>query len=69
VATNRAFYPFTPAAVVLVFAERPGYHALPSEANFFTVHLGREAEPVIAEFENKGILVSRPFPNELVGRR
>jgi histidinol-phosphate aminotransferase len=39
-----------------------GYDVLPSEANFFMVHIGRQVEPVIAEFETKGIQVGRPFP-------
>jgi histidinol-phosphate aminotransferase len=39
-----------------------GYDVLPSEANFFMVHIGRQVEPVIAEFETKGVQVGRPFP-------
>jgi len=39
-----------------------GYDVLPSEANFFMVSIGRQVEPVIAEFETKGIQVGRPFP-------
>jgi histidinol-phosphate aminotransferase len=40
-----------------------GYNVIPSEANFFMVHLGgRQVQPVIAEFKDKGILVGRPFP-------
>jgi histidinol-phosphate aminotransferase len=39
-----------------------GYEVLPSEANFFMVHIGRQVEPVIAEFEAKGVQVGRPFP-------
>jgi histidinol-phosphate aminotransferase len=39
-----------------------GYKVVPSETNFFMVHLGRRVEPVIAEFEKRGVLVGRPFP-------
>ena len=39
-----------------------GYETLPSEANFFMVHIGRPVQPVIDEFKKKGILVGRPFP-------
>jgi histidinol-phosphate aminotransferase len=39
-----------------------GYDVVPSETNFFMVHLKRRVEPVIAEFEKKGVLVGRPFP-------
>jgi histidinol-phosphate aminotransferase len=39
-----------------------GYEVLPSEANFFMVHIGRQVQPVIGEFMKKGILVGRPFP-------
>jgi histidinol-phosphate aminotransferase len=39
-----------------------GYTVLPSEANFFMVHLRRPAKPVIKEFRQRGILVGRPFP-------
>jgi histidinol-phosphate aminotransferase len=39
-----------------------GYSTIPSEANFFMVHLGREVQPVIQEFREKGVLVGRPFP-------
>ncbi len=39
-----------------------GYTSLPSEANFFMVHLGRPVKPVIHEFHQRGILVGRPFP-------
>jgi histidinol-phosphate aminotransferase len=41
---------------------RLGYDVVPSETNFFMVHLKRRVEPVIAEFEKKGVLVGRPFP-------
>jgi histidinol-phosphate aminotransferase len=39
-----------------------GYDVLPSEANFFMVHIGREVPPVIDEFKKKGIMVGRAFP-------
>jgi histidinol-phosphate aminotransferase len=39
-----------------------GYEVLPSQANFFMVAIGRQVEPVIAEFETKGVQVGRPFP-------
>jgi histidinol-phosphate aminotransferase len=39
-----------------------GYSAIPSEANFFMVHLRRPVQPVIDEFKKKGVLVGRPFP-------
>jgi len=39
-----------------------GYAVIPSEANFFMVHLRRPVPPVIDEFKKKGVLVGRPFP-------
>jgi len=39
-----------------------GYEVLPSEANFFMVSIGRQVQPVIAEFKKKNIMVGRPFP-------
>ena len=39
-----------------------GYAVIPSEANFFMVHLGRPVQPVIEAFRKKGVLVGRPFP-------
>lgn len=39
-----------------------GYQSIPSEANFFMVHIRRPVQPVIAEFRKKGVLVGRPFP-------
>ena len=38
-----------------------GYAVVPSDANFFLVHLRRPVQPVIAEFRKKGVLVGRPF--------
>ncbi len=42
--------------------ERLGYKCIPSETNFFMVHIGRQVQPVIEEFRQKGVLVGRPFP-------
>ena len=39
-----------------------GYDVIPSETNFFMVHIGREVQPVIDEFRAKKVLVGRPFP-------
>jgi len=39
-----------------------GYDVIPSEANFFMVHVRRDVTPVITEFEKKGVLVGRKFP-------
>jgi histidinol-phosphate/aromatic aminotransferase/cobyric acid decarboxylase-like protein len=39
-----------------------GYKVLPSEANFFMVHIRRPVRSVIGEFRERGVLVGRPFP-------
>ena len=39
-----------------------GYAVIPSETNFFMVHIKRPVQPVIADFEKQGVLVGRPFP-------
>jgi histidinol-phosphate aminotransferase len=39
-----------------------GYTTIPSETNFFMIHIKRPVQPVIAEFQKKGVLVGRPFP-------
>ena len=39
-----------------------GYPSIPSDANFFMVHLKRPVQPLIEEFKKKGVLVGRPFP-------
>ena len=39
-----------------------GYSSIPSECNFFMVHIRRPVVPVIEEFRKKGVLVGRPFP-------
>lgn len=42
--------------------ESLGFKVIPSETNFFMVDLRRPVQPVIAEFEKRGVLVGRPFP-------
>lgn len=42
--------------------EKLGYKVLPSDTNFFMVHLRRDVTPVIDAFKAKGVLVGRPFP-------
>lgn len=42
--------------------ESLGYKVLPSETNYFMVHIRRQVQPVIEEFRQKGVLVGRPFP-------
>jgi histidinol-phosphate aminotransferase len=39
-----------------------GYATIPSETNFFMIHIKRPVQPVIAAFQQKGVLVGRPFP-------
>jgi histidinol-phosphate aminotransferase len=39
-----------------------GYSVIPSETNFFMVHVRRDITPIVAEFEKKGVLVGRMFP-------
>jgi histidinol-phosphate aminotransferase len=39
-----------------------GYEVIPSETNFFMVHIGRDVQPVIQEFMQKKVAVGRPFP-------
>lgn len=39
-----------------------GYDTIPSDANFYMVHLRRPVQPVVEEFRKKGVLVGRPFP-------
>jgi histidinol-phosphate aminotransferase len=38
-----------------------GFKVLPSEANFFMVHIRRQVQPVIDELRSRGVLVGRPF--------
>jgi histidinol-phosphate aminotransferase len=42
--------------------ENLGYHVIPSQTNFFMVHIRRPVVPVIEEFRTKSVLVGRPFP-------
>ena len=42
--------------------ERQGYPCIPSEANFFMVHVKRKSAPLVDEFQKRGVLVGRPFP-------
>jgi histidinol-phosphate/aromatic aminotransferase/cobyric acid decarboxylase-like protein len=42
--------------------EAMGYPVIPSETNFFMVHLKRPVQPVIEEFRKHGVQVGRPFP-------
>ena len=42
--------------------QKLGYPSIPSECNFFMVHIRRPVVPVIEEFRKKGVLVGRPFP-------
>jgi histidinol-phosphate aminotransferase len=42
--------------------ESLGYSVIPSETNFFMVDLKRPMQPVIGEFQKRGVLVGRPFP-------
>jgi histidinol-phosphate aminotransferase len=39
-----------------------GFKVLPSQTNFFMVHIRRPVQPVIDEFRTRGVLVGRPFP-------
>ena len=39
-----------------------GYSVIPSQTNFFMVHIRRPVPGVIAEFRKRGVLVGRPFP-------
>lgn len=39
-----------------------GYDCIPSETNFFMVHVKREVQGVIEDFRKKDIAVGRPFP-------
>ena len=42
--------------------EAMGHSVIPSETNFFMVHIGRSVQEVRSEFRKKGIQVGRPFP-------
>jgi histidinol-phosphate aminotransferase len=39
-----------------------GYDVIPSEANFFMVHIRRPVRSVTGAFRQRGVLVGRPFP-------
>ena len=39
-----------------------GYSVIPSDTNFFMVHIRRQVVPVIDEFRKRGVAVGRPFP-------
>lgn len=39
-----------------------GYEVIPSDTNFFMVHLRRPIQPLVEEFRKRGVLVGRPFP-------
>ena len=39
-----------------------GFEVIPSQTNFFMVHLGRPVAPVRDEFRKRGVLVGRDFP-------
>jgi histidinol-phosphate aminotransferase len=39
-----------------------GYDVIPSQANFFMVHVHRDVTPVIDEFRKRGVAVGRKFP-------
>jgi len=42
--------------------ERFGYEVIPSDCNFFMVHMRRPVQDVARDFRARGILVGRPFP-------
>lgn len=42
--------------------EKRGFQVLPSETNFFMVHLKKEIGPVVEAFRDRGVLVGRAFP-------
>lgn len=42
--------------------QQMGYEVIPSEGNFFMVHIRRPVQPVIEQFKAHGVLVGRPFP-------
>ncbi len=39
-----------------------GYDTIPSQCNFFMVHLKRPVQPLVDDFRKRKILVGRPFP-------
>jgi len=42
--------------------EAHGYEVIPTQTNFFMVHIERDVVPVIEEFKKRKVLVGRPFP-------
>lgn len=48
-------------AKTVAAVQKLGYAVIPSETNFFMVHIKRPVVPVIAAFKEKGVLVGRPF--------
>jgi len=42
--------------------EAHGYSVIPTQTNFFMVHIERDVVPVIEEFKKRKVLVGRPFP-------
>jgi histidinol-phosphate aminotransferase len=42
--------------------ESLGFKTIPSDTNFFMIHIKRPVQPVIEEFKKRGVLVGRPFP-------
>ena len=50
------------AALIAPSLTGMGYSVIPSETNFFMVHLKRPVIPVIDQFAKKGVQVGRPFP-------
>jgi histidinol-phosphate aminotransferase len=39
-----------------------GFESIPSQGNFFMVHIKRDVVPVVAGFRQRGVVVGRPFP-------
>ena len=39
-----------------------GYDVIPSQANFFMVHIKKDVTPVAEEFLKRGVVVGRKFP-------
>lgn len=39
-----------------------GFETIPSECNFFMVHVKRPVQPIVEEFRKRKVLVGRPFP-------
>ena len=39
-----------------------GYQVIPSQANFFMVHIKKDVTPVAEEFLKRGVVVGRKFP-------